>query len=207
MFFQKALVFILHKKKYTCRHFISPNEAAFSLAGSKPQKTWKLTLRAWRAVPSGAGHCLWLSCSLAVGTDPRGRGRPCCEQGHAAVNRPCQQANAKLPLPCLYQNQLSFSFPDWKPTIYLLLKISPNNPRVKVLSNLNLETGLPMETWGFSKWYHSSFSPSQPSPPLSNPSQVEKLSLQRLRPMFQEVVCFFNRESTTVHFWARVQWA
>lgn len=90
----------------------------------------------------------------------------------------------------------------------LLFKISPSNPRFKVLGNLNLEIGLPCGVLGIlSKWYHSSSFSSQASNSLPESTQVQQLPLQRTAAKVSRSCFFSHLASITLNFWARVQQA
>lgn len=108
------------------------------------------------------------------------------------MDHPCKQTNTELLLPWLYQRQLSSFLPEWKPTGFLILQnIPPNNSRFKVLSDLNLERGLPCGPMGIlSEWYHSyPFFSSQTSNLLPKSTQVQEWLLQRSGANISK--CFF----------------
>ena len=130
------------------------------------------------------------------------------------MDRPCKHTNKELLFPWLYQRQLSSFLPEWKPTGFLILQnIPPNNSRFKVLSDLNLERGLPCGPLGIlSEWYHSyPFFSSQTSNLLPMSTQVQEWLLQRSGVNISKgffFFFFFNfLESIAWDFCARVQQA
>lgn len=190
MSFQKSLLFILYEKKIHVQKLYFPKWSSFC---GRFNATNYYEINLW-GLKGKAQQCWPLSLATAADwlftvTSERERLAMLWTRPHSRWTAHANKQMQNSLFLGYIKTKWVLSFLIERQQYSLLSKISPNNPRFKVLSNLNLEIGLPCGVLGIlSKWYHS-FS-SQTSNPLPESTQVQQLPLQRLAANVSRS-CFF----------------